>query len=109
VMLVASTLFMVLMSGRMIPSMAIVASAANPQVRGTFMTLNSSVQSGAMGLAALLGGALISRNAEGQLQNYWLNALVATVATVSAMWLAGRLFLHQNPTTAAPSGASRGK
>ena len=106
VMLIASTLFMILMSGRMIPSMAIVASAANPQVRGTFMTLNSSVQSGAMGLAALLGGALISRNAEGQLQNYWLNALVATVATVSAMWLAGRLFLHQNPATAAPSGAA---
>ena len=103
-MLVASTLFMILMSGRMIPSMAIVTSAANPQVRGTFMTLNASVQSGAMGMAALLGGALISRNAEGQLQNYWLNAVVATVATLLAMWLAGRLFLHQNPAASGQEG-----
>ena len=40
----------------MIPGMAIITSAANPQLRGTFMALNSAVQSAAMGLAAFVGG-----------------------------------------------------
>ena len=48
--------FMTFMSGRMIPGMAIVTSAANPQLRGTFMTLNGAVQSASMGMASFLGG-----------------------------------------------------
>ena len=60
--LLVSTLFFVCMSGRMIPGMAMLTSAANPALRGTFMTLNSAVQSGAMGVAALVGGYIISRD-----------------------------------------------
>ncbi len=93
-LLVVSTVFMTLMSGRMIPSMAIVTSAANPALRGTFMTLNSSAQSAAMGLAALLGGHLISRDALGHVQGFWQNAVVATAASLMAIWLAGHLNLH---------------
>ena len=96
VVLAISTLFMMLMGGRMIPSMAIVTSTANPSARGTFMTLNASVQSAAMGCAALLGGSLIERTANGQVQGYWMNALVAAVASLAAIGLAGRLFLHNS-------------
>ena len=99
-MLIVSTLFMTLMSGRMIPSTAIVTSAANPALRGTFMTLNSSAQSAAMGLAALLGGHLISRDALGHVQGFWQNAMVATVASILAIWLAGRLDLHARDASA---------
>ena len=56
VVLVATTLMFALMSGRMIPGMAILTAAANPALRGTFMTLNAAVQSAAMGLASLAGG-----------------------------------------------------
>jgi predicted MFS family arabinose efflux permease len=111
--LVTSTIFMALTSGRMIPSMAIVTSAAIPAVRGTFMTLNSSAQSAAMGLAALLGGTLISRDAAGHIQHYWLNAVVGTTASLLAIWLAGRLNLQpgtsgqkQAPTGHDPKGKS---
>ena len=64
--LVVTTLLFAGMSGRMIPGMAIVTSAAEPRLRGTFMTLNTSVQSAAMGLAAFVGGQLIGRSSSGQ-------------------------------------------
>jgi hypothetical protein len=60
----------------MIPGMAMLTSAANPALRGTFMTLNSAVQSCAMGLATLVGGHIISRDAAGLVQNYGVAGLV---------------------------------
>jgi predicted MFS family arabinose efflux permease len=93
--LAVSTLFFVCGSGRMIPGMAMLTSAANPALRGTFMTLNASVQSAAMGLAALTGGYIISRDAAGLVQNYWGSALIGAVASVAAVWVAAKLNLHQ--------------
>ena len=92
--LIASTLLMVCGSGRMIPAMAIVTSAANPTLRGTFMSLNSAVQSAAMGVGAFVGGSLISRDGAGQLQNFWQAALFGSAASLLGIWLAGRLDLH---------------
>jgi predicted MFS family arabinose efflux permease len=83
--------------------MAMLTSAANPALRGTFMTLNASVQSAAMGLAALVGGHIISRNAAGLVEHYWGAALIGAVASLLAVWVGGRLNLHQ----AAPKPASR--
>ncbi|MBA3773289.1 MAG: MFS transporter [Ramlibacter sp.] len=96
-LLVISTLFFICMSGRMIPGMAIVTSTARPQLRGTFMTLNSSVQSAAMGVAAYVGGQLISRDAQGLLAGYWTAAVVGAAASLVTVWLAGRLALHGAP------------
>ncbi len=90
-----TTLFMVCMSGRMIPGMAIVTSAANPALRGTVMSLNSAIQAGGMGVAAFVGGSLIGRTSTGQLQNYWMTAVVGACATLMAVWLVGRLDLRR--------------
>ncbi len=95
--LLVSTVFFVCGSGRMIPGMAMVTSAANPALRGTFMTLNASVQSAAMGLAALVGGYIISRDAAGSVQNYWISALLGAVASLLAVLIAAKLNLHQGP------------
>ncbi|MEY2954279.1 MAG: hypothetical protein RLZZ401_2366 [Pseudomonadota bacterium] len=95
VALIANTLFFSCMSGRMIPGMAILTSAANPQLRGTFMTLNGAVQSASMGLAAFIGGALMSRDAHGAVENYWMNALVGAFAGLISLWIAPKLDLHQ--------------
>jgi predicted MFS family arabinose efflux permease len=101
--LCVSTLFFMCMSGRMIPGMAIITSAANPALRGTFMTLNSAVQSAAMGVAAIVGGSLISRDAEGMLQHYWVAGLVGACASILAILVGTRLRLH---TVAQPVTAS---
>lgn len=92
--LVVSTLMFAFVSGRMIPGMAIVASAAQPQLRGTFMTLHASVQSAAMGAASVVGGLLISRDAQGLVQGYWMAAVVGIIASVLSMMVVTRLTLH---------------
>jgi len=96
-LLVISTLFFTVMSGRMIPGMAMISSAALPRLRGTFMTLNSAVQSASMGLAALVAGLIIGRDAQGQLTLYWVAGLLGVLASVLSVWLAGHLRLHGAP------------
>ena len=95
--LLISTAFFACMSGRMIPGMAIITSAANPQLRGTFMALNSAVQSAAMGVAAFIGGLIISRDAQNLVQNYWVAALLGAASSVAAIFLVTKLKLYQSP------------
>ena len=95
--LLISTAFFACMSGRMIPGMAIITSAANPQLRGTFMALNSAVQSAAMGVAAFIGGLIISRDAQNLVQNYWVAALLGAASNVAAIFLVTKLKLYQSP------------
>jgi predicted MFS family arabinose efflux permease len=97
------TLFFALMSARMVPGMAIVSAASSPNVRGTFLTLSSAVQSATLGLAAIVGGALISRDAQHLVQNYWHAGLVAAVASLMAIVVARGLFLHGTEGASAPS------
>lgn len=101
--LVVTTLLFMVMSGRMIPGMAIVASAANPALRGTFMTLNSAVQSTAMGVAAFVGGHLISRGADGSVQGYWMAGLVGATCSLGSVWVARKLVLHGAGPVRVPS------
>jgi predicted MFS family arabinose efflux permease len=102
--LIVTTCMFIGMNGRNIPGMALVTSAANPKLRGTFMALNSSVQSAAMGVAAFVGGLIISRDAQGLVQHFWVNALLGVVASVLSVVLVGRLKLHgAMPPAAAPS------
>jgi len=61
------------------------------------MTLNSAVQSAAIGLAALVGGTIIGRDAQGQLTHYWVAGVIGVLASVLSVWLAGRVHLHGAP------------
>ena len=92
--LVVSSLLFVVMSGRMIPGMALIGASADPQRRGSFMTLNSAVQSLAMGTAALIGGLILGRDADGNLTHYWVSALVGGGASLLSFVLSSKLRLH---------------
>ena len=89
-------LFFVVVSGRMIPGSAIVASAANPKRRGTFMALSGASQSLAMALGAVLGGLLISRDANGLVVGYWLTALVGFGLAALSLWVLTKVRMHTN-------------
>lgn len=93
--LVVTTCFFVFVSGRMIPGMALVSAAGNPRNRGTFMTLNSSMQSAAMGLAALVGGYVISRSPEGLIENFWMCSVIAIFFNLTALLIARKLRVYQ--------------
>lgn len=92
--LICSTSFFVLISGRMIPAMAIIASSAQPNLRGTFMSLNGTVQSLAMGLATSLAGFLTSLDDSGRIVGYPLVGYVAVAANLLAIWFVGRIVMH---------------
>lgn len=89
--LVITTLFFVLVSGRMIPAMAIVSAAAGPRLRGTFMSLNATLQSLAMGLASTLAGLLVGIDADGRLTGYPLAGYFTVALTAAALWLVPRI------------------
>jgi predicted MFS family arabinose efflux permease len=92
--LACTTLFFVLISGRFIPAMAIITSAAQPKLRGTFMSLNSTVQSLAMGLAATLSGYIITQDNSGHIVGYQNVGYVAIAANVLAIWYVSRIVMH---------------
>ena len=92
--LVVSSILFVVMSGRMIPGMALIGASADPRRRGSFMTLNSAVQSLAMGLAALVGGQILGRDGNGHLTHYWMAALLGGGASLLSFVLASKLRLH---------------
>ena len=92
--LLVTTIMFIGMNGRMVPGMAVATSAANPRLRGTFMALNSSVQSAAMGAATFVGGLVISRDAQGLVQHFWVNAVIGAVATAVSLLLVNRLYLY---------------
>jgi predicted MFS family arabinose efflux permease len=93
-MIACSTLFFIFVPGRMVPVMAIVTSAAEPRLRGTFLSMSSAVQSIASGVAAWLGGAMIAMNAEGRVVGYGAVGLLAMGATLAAMAYASRIHMH---------------
>jgi predicted MFS family arabinose efflux permease len=55
---------------RMATSTALISAIPQPQDRGAFMSINSSVQQFAGGLAAFAAGHVISQGADGKLHNY---------------------------------------
>lgn len=68
-LLLISSSFFVVMSGRMIPGMAMVSSTATPAYRGSFMSFSSAVQNFSAGLAAFVGGRIVTLEA-GQLLGF---------------------------------------
>jgi MFS family permease len=78
----------------MIPAMAIITSAARPQLRGTFMSLNGTVQSLAMGLATTLSGFMIVVDDQSRVQGYAGVAYVAVLANVAAIVFVSRIAMH---------------
>src|SRR4029079_6594673 len=73
----ASVIFMVFVSGRFVPAMALVISRAHRHLRGGFMSINSAIQQLGLGAASLLAGTIIGHAPDGTLTHYWLVGLIA--------------------------------
>jgi len=89
--LTISGLFFIVVNGRMIPTQALISSVVHPQQRGGFMSINSSMQQLATGFSAMIGGAIVSKSAEGRIEHYdWVGYFSIALILVS-VWLAGRV------------------
>jgi predicted MFS family arabinose efflux permease len=91
VAVLSSVLFMTTMSGRFVPAMALVNSAASPGLRGTFLSLSGAVQQASAGLASLLAGLVIGHRDGGELTGYGAVGWFAALVTLGAVWVSRRL------------------
>ncbi len=85
------TVFMVTMSGRFVPAIAMITSSVEAQHRGGFMSLNSCVQSVFSGVGTSLGGYLIVDRPGEPLRNYGLIGWIAATLAFICIGLATRL------------------
>ena len=86
-----STLFFVLVSGRFVPAMAMMNGSAAPAFRGSFLSVMSSLQSMAMGVATMLASAFLSQGPSGELQGYGNVGFFACMMTLVTIWLSTKM------------------
>jgi len=88
----ATTLFMICMSGRFVPAMAIMTSTVEQRLRGGFMSVCSAVQHIASGLGSYIGGLILVETNTGRLHGYnsigYLSAAFAVISLVLCYTLA---------------------
>jgi predicted MFS family arabinose efflux permease len=86
-----TSLFMIAISGRVIPSMAMITGSVKPQYRGSFMSINSSVQNMGSGLAAVISGNIISKSSTGEILNYNYSGYLSVLVTLLCVYLSTKL------------------
>lgn len=84
-------LFMVAMSGRFAPAMAMVTNAVDARYRGGFMSVSSALQQAASGLSNVLAGAFVTETAGGRLLGYPRLGLISVGFFALTVYLAARL------------------
>jgi DHA1 family inner membrane transport protein len=83
-----TTLFMILVSGRAAPGMALVTTVVEPRLRGGFMSLNTALQQLASGAASLAAGWMITAGPGGRLQGYGRVGFISAAGLLLSIWLA---------------------
>jgi predicted MFS family arabinose efflux permease len=91
-LLLTTTAYMVLTSGRMVPAMTLISGAAEQRVRGSFMSLTTALQQMACGLAPLLGSLMLGETTGNEpLVGFHFLGLLAVGGAVLSVILAGLL------------------
>ena len=96
--LINSTAFFILISGRMIPAMAIASQVLEAKIRGTFMSLVGSVQMLASGLASVIAGLVVTIGSDGKMEHYNLVGYGAAVCGLLTYWLVGYIHTDKKVT-----------
>ena len=94
IVLINSTAFFILVSGRMIPAMAMVGQVVENKIRGTFMSLIGSVQMFASGIATVLAGMVVTIGADGKMEHYNIVGYGAAFCGLITIWLVG--YIHSD-------------
>lgn len=89
--LLLTTSFFIVSGGRMIPAMALITGTVEPQRRGSFMSIQSSVQQLSAGAASLLAGMIVVKDAQGHLLNYGVIGWLAAVTSLLCILMAPML------------------
>ncbi|PZQ98783.1 MAG: MFS transporter, partial [Flavobacterium psychrophilum] len=92
VVILINVLMMMGVMSRMIPSQALTSAIPEPQDRGAFMSINTSLQQIAGGIASIAAGLIVTSKGKGQpLEHYDMVAYVIVVISLISIWLMGRV------------------
>jgi predicted MFS family arabinose efflux permease len=89
--ILCTTVFMVLVSGRMVPAVTLISGSVSAESRGSFMGLQNFVQHAAQSIAAAAGGAIVLTSQSGRLENFEWTGIVAFVLNVLAIMATSRM------------------
>jgi predicted MFS family arabinose efflux permease len=89
--LLITSLFFIVGSGRGVPAQALVTSVVPADMRGGFMNLNSSLQFLSMALASFLGGLIVTKNVLGELQHYQIVGYISIAVGLICLFLAQKV------------------
>ena len=88
VALAVSTLLMICMSGRFVPGMALITGSIEARYRGGFMSINSSVQQFALGIAAWISGQIMGLSPTGEMTHFPIVGIISLICALSCIYLA---------------------
>jgi predicted MFS family arabinose efflux permease len=91
-----STFFMICISGRMVPGMALITGSIEARYRGGFMSINSSIQQLSSGIAAYVSGQVIGQAANGEMTNFPLVGVFSVLCMLLSIYCAGFLKIVRN-------------
>jgi MFS transporter, DHA1 family, inner membrane transport protein len=90
--LAITSVFFVIIGGRVIPATATATAAVEPQQRGSFMAFNASVQQLGSGISAFLAGAIVVKNeATGLYENFNYIGYIAIVINILSIFVILRI------------------
>lgn len=87
VVLIFFAIWFMVATGRIVTAQAMISEVVKPEQRGSFMSINGSVQQLGSGLAALCAGAIVTTEKSGKIVNYnWVGYLSILVLLLCLLY-----------------------
>jgi DHA1 family inner membrane transport protein len=87
VVLIFFAIWFVVATGRIVTAQAMITEVVQPEQRGSFMSINGSIQQLGSGVAALCAGAIVHEEKTGKIANYeWVGYLSIAVLVFSLLF-----------------------
>ncbi|MCX6318749.1 MAG: MFS transporter [Bacteroidetes bacterium] len=98
IVLLFFAIWFIVATGRIVTAQAMISEVVKPEQRGSFMSINGSVQQLGSGLAALVAGYIVTEDKSGKIRNYeWVGYLSILVLLLSMLY--GRLIFRKIDVT----------
>lgn len=81
----------VVSSGRMIPAQAMISNVVASERRGSFMSINSSVQQIFVGIASVMAGLIVIKTPTNAILHYEITGYISIIVTLLSIFFVSRL------------------
>jgi predicted MFS family arabinose efflux permease len=89
--IVITSIFFIISGGRIIPSQALISTVVDPQHRGSFMSINSSIQQLATGTASIVTGLIVYTDAQNHFHNFEYVGYGSAVLSLVCIYIGSKL------------------